>query len=337
MIVPSRLIHRLEPYKDECITGFLMRVANKNSLRSPLELLNYVTHSMSATVQYKQIPEIAFFCRNSIDELLQLSGYQKWVNSEPQWSLQSEWLTKSVFVQSRYSRVCSMCVEETPFLRSLWSISFYTHCAWHNCPLLERCPDCKRMLQWDRRLPDYCSCRHYLPTAITRLPHGNSLLLSKTIAYRLTNDSLIKINFEDQLLFERLAVLSVDGICKTIWFLGHCIPELGSHLSGHGRKKPTAVEFETMVNEAFKILIDWPDAIGKKLDHHLHQILEPEFTAVAFHYLLRPLDHYLRTSLDHPELCFIGNVYEQYLQKIWSKSGKKNTGSRYEKQLNLGF
>jgi hypothetical protein len=172
MSAPVRLFHRMEPSVGESAAGFLMRVSHLNGLQSSAELLKYVTGSESATVQHQYIPELAYFCRNTIDEMLQLSGYEKWVNAEPHWSLQSEWLTKSVFVQSRLSKVCPLCLAESAFIRALWSLSFYNHCAWHDCRLIERCPGCKRLLQWDRRRPEYCSCRHYLGSAAqgTRVP-----------------------------------------------------------------------------------------------------------------------------------------------------------------------
>lgn len=337
MSAPVRLIHRVEPLLGESATGFLMRVSHLNGLQSLLELLKYVTGSESATVQYQHIPELAYFCRNTIDEMLQLSGYEKWVNAEPHWSLQSEWLTKSVFVQSRLSKVCPVCLAESPYLRALWALSFYNHCAWHDCQLIDRCPGCKRLLKWDRRRPEYCSCRQYLGSVEVGSLQGNGLLLSKAIAFRLTGDDFLVRSTMNQKLFEQLVGLSIDGMCKSIWFLGHCLPELGQHSTGHGRKKPSSGAFELMVDNAFFNLCNWPGAIGQQLERLISQQLQPEFSAVAFHYLLRPLDHYLKTSLDNAELAFIGHVYEQHLQKIWRRFGKKNTGSRYEKQLILDF
>ncbi len=337
MTTPVRLFHRMEPSVGESAAGFLMRVSHLNGLQSSAELLKYVTGSESATVQHQYIPELAYFCRNTIDEMLQLSGYEKWVNAEPRWSLQSEWITKSVFVQSRLSKVCTLCLAESPFIRALWSLSFYNHCAWHDCQLIDRCPGCKRLLQWDRRRPEYCSCRHSLSSADVISLHGNSLLLSKAIAFRLTGDASLLSTVTNKKLFEQLIGLSVDGMCKSIWFLGHCLPDLGQHSTGHGRKKPALEAFELMLDKAFFNLGNWPDAVGQQLEKLVFEQLQPEFSAVAFHYLLRPLDHYLKTSLDSAELAFIGHVYEQHLQKIWRRFGKKNTGSRYEKQLILDF
>lgn len=333
----SRVIHRVEPFADESVTGFLMRVAYENNLKSSLEVIRYITGSKSASILYNQIPEVAYFCRNTVDEFLQLSGFEKWENTEPRWLVQGEWLTKSLFVHNRTSKVCPVCISESPHVRGLWSLSFYTHCAWHECALQDRCPKCRRTIKWDRHRPDYCNCLQYLGAHPLELPQPQSLMLAKLIAYRVTKDSNLIPAQQNNRLIEYLVRLSIDGICKTIWFLGHCIPELGQYSTGHGKKRPDDVVFEGMVRSAFDMLKSWPDSMGLILERMINKELCPQFSSVAFHYFLRPLDHYMKSSLDSHELGFIGHVYEQSLQQIWLKSGRRNSGSRYEKQLRLEF
>lgn len=336
MSILNRVNHRVEPNPDESAIGFMMRVASRNRLKPPPELLKRVLGTESPVILHQRIPELAFFCRNTLDEFQQLSGFEKWWDAEPHWIIQGEWLTKSVFIQSQFSRVCPSCLDQAPYIRALWSLSFYKYCAWHECALMDRCPACHRTLTWDRLHPEFCSCTQYLGQQGLELPQPESLLLSKVIAYRLTQDQSLLESPGNQLL-ERLAGLSVDGLCKTIWFLGHCIPELGKYSTGHGRKRPTDQVFVGMLQSAFALLRNWPDSLGQIMDRLIHQELNPQFSAVAFHYFLRPLDHYLKSSLDSCELAFIGHVYEQYLHQIWHKSGRKNTGCRYEKQLRLEF
>lgn len=336
MNILSRVTHRLEPYGDESAIGFMMRLAYKNRLKSAPELLKRVLGSESPAILHQRIPDLAFFCRNTIDEFQQLSGFEKWWDAQPHWVIQGEWLTKSVFIQNQLSRACPMCLDQSPYIRALWSLSFYKYCAWHECALIDRCPKCHRALDWDRLRPEFCNCSQYLGEHSLELPEPESLLLSKVIAYRLTqNQSLIQS--QSSQLVEQLAALSVDGLCKTIWFLGHCVPELGQYSTGHGRKRPNDQVFTNMLQSAFALLRNWPESLGHILDKSIHQELHPQFSAVAFHYLLRPLDHYLKSSLDSPELAFIGHVYEQYLHQIWLKSGRRNSGSKYEKQLRLEF
>lgn len=337
MSIQTRVIHRVVPHDDESAMGFIMRVAYKNGLKSPQELLKRILGSKSPVILHQRIPDLAYFCRNTLEEFQQLSGFEKWRNTEPHWIIQGEWLTKSVFIQNQLARVCPMCLLESPHIRALWSLSFYNYCAWHECALIERCPRCHRILKWDRSRPNFCICANYLGGDRFELPQPQSLLLAKIMAYRVTQDVSLLQSQKNVQFIEQLVGLSLDGLCKTIWFLGHCIPELGQYSMGHGRKRPSETVFEDMLQFAFDVLKNWPYSLGRIMEKMIHQELNPQFSAVAFHYFLRPLDHYLKTSLDSHELAFIRQAYEQYLQQIWLKSGRKNSGSRYEKQLMLDF
>lgn len=339
MSVLTRVIHRVVPLEDESAMGFIMRVAYRNGLKSPQELLKNIVGSKSPIILYQKIPDLAYFCLSTLEEFQQLSGFEKWRDSEPHWLIHGEWITKSVFVQNQLARVCPMCIQESPHFRALWSLSFYKYCAWHECALIERCPKCQRILKWDRLRPEFCNCRNYLGGDRLELAQSQSLLLAKIIAYRVTQDqTLIKaISQQNSHLIEQLVGLSLDGLFKTIWFLGHSLPELGNYSTGHGRKRPNDAVFEVMLQSAFSVLKDWPDSLGRIMDSIIHEELNPQFSAVAFHYFLRPLDHYLRSSLDSHELAFIRHAYEQFLDQIWLKSGRRNSGSRYDKQLLLDF
>lgn len=51
----SRLIHRVDPYPDELLIGFLMRVALRNHLVGPLELLQHLSGGKQMNLRFKDI------------------------------------------------------------------------------------------------------------------------------------------------------------------------------------------------------------------------------------------------------------------------------------------
>lgn len=335
----ARVIHRVTPYPHEDLTGFLMRVAVRNHMLGPSELLSVVTGTPNRQIQLKDLPILAELCRSTAQEVYQLSGYEWRINGEDRnWRVNGEWITKSVFISLRQAKVCPACLQERNIVRGEWSLSFYTVCAHHETHLLERCPACRRKLQWNRRYPDRCICRFNLAQSPLERSDGYAEALSKLLAYSTSGDPELLDGFPlDSKAFERLAGLSLDGICKTVWFLGHCLPELGNYGSGHGRKKPGGIEVEVMAEHAFKILNNWPDSIGNWLDELISSQLPIRFSATAFERLLAPMQHYFLADESAPELKFLTAAFEQHLRRIWFMLGQRQQRCRFERQLELDF
>lgn len=338
MIAKSRLIHRVNPYPDELIIGFLMRVALKNHLVSPVELIQYFSDGKQMNFRFKDIAKLAYFCRNTTEEIGQLSGFEFWENGEPRWLIMSEWVTMSLFITSRSSRVCPLCLKEEPYLRALWILSFYFVCARHNVLLIDKCPSCNRKLNWDRKRPTFCVCGQPLSEVHSEIDQSNALVLAKILAYRVSQDSQYLSGLTVPIVaLEKLANLSLDGICKTIWFLGHCVAGIGKSSLGHGRKKPNVNDLVKMVETTIHFLSRWPDGLGSWLFQILVDEFDINFTSTERRKILGPTDHYVRNCMLNHELQFLVKAYDQYLQFIWQELGSRNSFSTYEKQLLLEF
>lgn len=311
-----RLIHRVAPFEHENLDGFLSRVAVRNHLRIPFELLETITGSKTATVTVDDVPRLAYYCRNTAAEILQLSGIEKRIGAgERAWKVAGEWVTKSPFISLRRSKVCPRCLAENSYIRGLWSLNFYTVCAIHQTYLVDRCPDCMRMLKWHRRLADHCGCGYALANSPVYQCNGQEALLAKLIALR----SHPNLELLPQLLppteINRLATLSLDGLCRTIWFLGHCVWELGRIGNGHGLLKPRPHEAEKIITHAFALLERWPSQLGEHLQSVIGERL-PVGSMEMLVGLLSPANHYLHSAINIEELVFVKAAYEQYLYQF---------------------
>lgn len=331
-----RILHRLTPFHDELLTGFLMRVSFRNHMLGPEELMGQVLNGGARNISYSELPKLAYLCLNTIDEVKLLSGYEQWNQGEARWWIASEWVTKSAFVMNRHSKVCPACLSEHPYLRGIWNLSFYTVCARHETRLVDTCPNCQKPLKWNRRRPDYCGCKQNLAKVDTPVENSQSLNLAKLIAYRAESDpTYLRQIRADEKVIERLAGLSIDGLCKTVWFLGYCLDDTQSHGAGHGRRKPRPEALEMMIVRTFNFLRDWPDSLGQALKTQWLGRLGPEFLLQDSQRVLAPVEHYFKSSLTQPELAFLVRPYEQYLQHIWRFSGKHHPRSDFARQLLL--
>lgn len=339
MRLQTRVIHRVIPYQYEDLSGFLMRVAARNHMLGPSELLSILTGTANRSVHLKDLSRLAELCRNTVEEVYQLSGYERRLNGEERsWHVNGEWLTKSAFVSLRQAKVCPDCLQEMNYVRGEWSLSFYTVCARHGSNLLTECPACRRRLQWNRRHPNRCICGFNLAQSTLDHPERYRNALSRLLAYQTFGDPKLLDGLPlDPRAVERLAGLGMDGICKTVWFLGHCLSEIGNYSIGHGRKKPCSIEVELMAERAFQMLKNWPDSLGKWLDDLLSSQFEGKFSATSVQYLLAPLQHYLQADASPAELRFLSAALEQHLKRVWVMMGSHHHRCRFERQLELGF
>lgn len=331
-----RLIHRVIPHEHEDLVGFLMRVASRNYLSGPSEILRRVFGSHRHPVHLRDTIKIADYTRNTINEIAQLSGIECRRSGEDRaWQVSGEWVTKAVFVSQRSARVCPICLQEDAHIRGLWSLRLYAVCAVHGARLVDQCPACKRMIKWDRVSPRHCGCGFDLAGAPLSKSRGADFALAKLLGHRtlpgvdLHIDIGLSINE-----IERLANLSLDGLCKTVWFLGHCLGELGGYSVGHGRRKPHSFMIENLAMRTFNLMQAWPSSLGA----HLHSLFGANLngnSSLEIDHLFSPVRHYLREDLAGEELSFLVAAYEQHVRMLWRQVGRQRYLAINDRQLQL--
>lgn len=334
-----KVLHRVPPCKHEDVTGFLMRVAARNHLPGPAKLQTLLTGTPNRPITVNDLGGLAEMCRCTRDEINLLSGYEWRISGEDRaWRVGGQWVTKPVFISLRRPKVCPACLCTENYLRGEWSLGFLFACAIHETRLLEECPGCHRRLPWMRRNPRMCACGYDLAQASPMKASEYEVALARLLAYQISGDAGYLAGIPlDCVIAERLAGLSVDGTCKTVWFLGHCLSEISQCSSGHGRKKPSADSIGPMVERAFCMLQDWPDAIGNWLRRTVQSGLSPGFSAAEYEFLLAPALNYFRSSVDTAELNFLATAFEQHVRQLWLIMGRHHPKCEFERQLELKF
>jgi TniQ len=314
----QRLLHRVGPFEYEDAFGFLSRVATANHLKDAYQIIGHCTGNSAGTIKYKDMSKLAYFCLNTTSEISQLSGIEL-VRAEGNriWQVNGEQISKAAFLCSRTARVCPQCLADQAYIRGHWSLTLYTVCALHKIKMIDECPACLKKIKWDRPSVLHCLCGTDLSLATTEKGGAPELLLSHLIARKVeVHHSPTRSALLNHQQIKQLSELSLDSLCKAIWFLGHCIGNLGKHGSGHGSKILSLSEANTVISQAFELLQSWPKKLGARLGE-LSTRQPTNSTDSLINKLFGPAQYYLHEALQSEELHFIRTAYKQYITHIW--------------------
>ena len=327
--------HPIVPRTHESLQGFVLRIAEKNFL-TPLSVVSLTLGRVRRPPNYEDSIRLAEACQCGPGEITQLFGFE--IRREDGlrcWRLGDEWITKKNFVAARSMALCPQCITEESYSPGVWDLSLYSTCAYHRIRLVSACPDCGRDLRWTRPSVGTCQCGQDLRLA-PRIPGSDaSWVLAQLIECRL--DPVFPLNLPDSIarpIVDRLAVLTLDGLFKTIWFLGFYVAGFESLRWGHGLLRPKEVQANSITERAFAMLADWPEALDKRI-REIARNKNAQLHDGPYFSNFRPLVAYLEQELDKPEFRFIHQAYEIYIRKLWKEAGQRYAPRRLSNQLEL--
>lgn len=335
----QRVVFRVEPEDSEDIFGYLMRVAEVNSFVGLGGVLKAVLGGNITSITPADIPALSYFCRLYPEEMVHFSGISsRGAAGSRSWQVHRQWVTKEPFLASRKAKICTRCLRESLYIRGMWDLSFYTACTRHRALLIDRCPSCRRRLKWNRRSVGYCQCGCDLAIASCGEPSEPSLVVSCLIEHQCGCAVDEKIhNAISPSVFSELSDLSLDGLCKILWFVGHCLCEIGQCGPAHGRYKPVISDAGGILWKAFSVFEQWPIRMGEILEHVFSSRAfddNPIFSPIS---CLGPLEGYLRDELQDDQFLFVTVPYERYLDSILRALGRQHRKRKLVRQMEFYF
>ena len=331
------VIHRVEPHRHEDVIGFLMRVSERNRAGGPGELLARVTGSPTAAVDVDDMHGLAQYCRLTAPEADNLSGIvRRGAGQAIAWRIAGEWITKSAFVAPHRAKICPRCLSEHGYIHGAWVMTFYTVCAEHRLQLVTRCPSCNRALKWQRRHVGRCGCGCDLTQAASVAVDGAPAWLAWLIARRTDMPCSALLAPADTAGVDCLLDLSLDGLLKVVWFLGHCIGDLDQCHVAHGHAQPDINEAQRIAGRAFTLLLDWPRSLAAELAV-LAQRTASKTSASLLDRVLGPAQYYLREEMQATEVAPFASAYEHIVSEIWRMAGHRCRSLEGSRQLQLAL
>ena len=334
-----RLIFRVEPRLYEDVFGYLTRVATANHLGGLHVILAEVLKvKTQSAITYSDLFSLSQYCRLHPNEITHLSGIsRRFPENVRAWQVCGHWITKECFVATRQAKGCPLCLRDDAYVRGEWLLGFYTVCALNEVDMLNTCQKCRRKIDWNRRDIRYCSCGFDFSESKLQpgSPHG--LLLSQIIAQKTDHPyTAITQSGLSSSQYEHLAALSLDGLCKTIWFFGHCLGELGQYGTGHGKLKPQAKDADAIIWKAIDIVQGWPLRLGDYIYSSKQRELSPS-RSTLLEKLLGPVQNFFQEELQDSEFAFVRAAYEQHLKVLRKGLGRIHQPRIEEPQLEFDF
>lgn len=149
------------PYGDESGYGYLLRASTANgvSISAIRRLLGIGANERIKRDHAGQLSQL-FGCDLAwLSQALPHGGARRQLS-------RIEWYGHSfrapTALRLKAGRICTGCLKERDYLRSVWDLSLYSACARHRRPMSEACIGCGRSLQWSRPAGTWCVCGRFL-------------------------------------------------------------------------------------------------------------------------------------------------------------------------------
>ena len=210
-----QLLVRPEPYEDESLESYLLRLSSANFLESyqllsgsirewlwendrdaagafPLALsqVNVYHAKQSSSFRIRAIRLVEALTdleRLPLLKLAILNSSDKYGNGLSTVVRNGVFIPRC-FLRSEGIPICPHCLSESSYIRQHWHFLHYSACVEHECALLERCPACKATLNYlDHEQIETCSCGFELKTAVVESANDDSLKLSQIVVGRISN------------------------------------------------------------------------------------------------------------------------------------------------------
>lgn len=162
-ISPARLLRTPEPFEDESLMGYVLRLTAENGYDSTswiFDLAGLKVAVNSWSVLYHPafdsaaLQRVLGLTRTEYDALRYGNGATR--RSVP-FSDQSP---PAEFIRFSAPRVCPACLQEANYYRRYWDLLPITSCPAHGLVLIDSCPGCGRRISWARKKVSVCRCRY---------------------------------------------------------------------------------------------------------------------------------------------------------------------------------
>ena len=297
-----RLLVTPPPYPDENLRGYVVRLAESNGYDPPHVFYKALVGPKFVT----QRPEkfYSFLEANRYRQLCSVTEVQAKVFDQ----IEARRRVINKWAKVSFLKYCAACLQEKPYYRLLWNHEFYCVCHIHKTILIDTCPGCENLIDWENNKICQCRCSYDLRNSSALPAHPEAILISQRIA---TLSGLRQATNNEPLQDKRA---TLKKFCDVLSMM----VELRSDLLNVGRlcENDRNPRHHEVITAAYKLLQDWPHSFN----HLITDLIEADPQKV-----LHCLDRYRSNSFS--DIALVIWEWRTFIKKKWpeQKSLKKKT------------
>lgn len=317
--LPIRLVITDKPYLDESFVGYLTRLTDINAYEtywwvyklSEIESFRSTSSSFDHNLNLLPLSLLTGVESHKLKKLQYLPA------SPTSSALGDHYVFNSTLpkyvIRPFDTKVCPSCLKENPYVRKQWEIKFITTCLEHKSLLIDKCPECKKKIKWNRSQINICDCKLDWTNIEQRNLEADELEVTKYLYNSLGLPvSSLKVPNENPLYD-----LSAKGVALCLIFIASQyagkIDTLGKHLMP---KRENETLHELFVR-AFNVYKNWPHNFYAFLDWRR----ENQNNSKHGWGLLKEFREYksaLYRQMASKELDFLREAFDSYLLTHWN-------------------
>ncbi len=156
-MVPT-LLHRPQPFPDESLSGYLLRVAELNGFATAKWISELASLRRKFAIVRQDMRPMAELLGIDVAELERRCYWPTNWAGDRQMHLFFGLPIPVRALNLLRPRICPDCLKASPHIRQSWDLALTAVCPEHRCVLLDACPECGSALSWNRSA--VCQCHH---------------------------------------------------------------------------------------------------------------------------------------------------------------------------------
>lgn len=304
------LLIRPKPFEDESLSGYITRIFEINKYESMIIFLKKASLYGERLVfspymlEVKQLENLAEL--TNVDIQILFKSISPIFNST---DLKEESLQFRYAIHTKKIKICPKCLLENGYHKKIWNLSLVTICPFHNCLLVDICPNCNKFLKIYSDKLTICNCGfNLLNSPQVEVPYDQTLLT--ILFYNALGYSIeYNLDLKENPLYNMEAIEMTNIIMFLAKFFE--VNKTTYRYRSIMSSKTKNILVHELVVKILQIFSNWPESFYdflKKFDSkHKKKGMVGQFGNL-----------YLGLMSDATKNSFLFNEFNIYLSKYWS-------------------